>query len=60
MTSSIFYLMKKRTLWCCAVVSIAIVSCGSLNSKEHTATNTAQVSDAIKELLPPFNQISRL
>lgn len=52
--------MKKWRLLLFIVISIALISCGSLKSKDNTATNTEQVSEANKDLLPLFNQIIRL
>jgi TonB-dependent SusC/RagA subfamily outer membrane receptor len=52
--------MKKLTYILCVIVLTAMVSCGGLKSKDNTATNTAQVSEANKDLLPLFNQIIRL
>ena len=52
--------MKKLSYLLYIFVLTAIVSCGSLKSKDNTATNTEQVSEANKDLLPLFNQIIRL
>lgn len=52
--------MKKLSYLSYVLILTAIVSCGSLKSKDNTAANTEQVSEANKDLLPLFNQIIRL
>ncbi len=52
--------MKKLSYLLYVLILTAIISCGSLKSKDNTAANTEQVSEANKDLLPLFNQIIRL
>lgn len=52
--------MKKLSYLLFVFVFTAIVSCGSLKSKDNSPTNTEQVSEANKDLLSLFNQIIRL